>query len=100
MSRYTTSPIIKKVGEPRQLGTTIVPVLPISPADTYIKTTSSDRLDKLANTFYGDANLWWVIAVTNGLGKGSLYVPPNTTLRIPTDNRSIQEFINLFNRSR
>ena len=99
MSRYTTSPIIKKIAEPRKLGTTIIPVLPISENDTFIETTSADRLDKLANTFYGDANLWWIIGVANGLGKGSLYVPPNTRLRIPI-NENIQEFINLFNRNR
>jgi hypothetical protein len=99
MSRYTTSKILKNNGEPRKFSTVIVPNIPVSPADTYIQTTSADRLDKLANTFYGNANLWWIIAVSNGLGKGSLYVPANTRIRIPA-NENIQQIINQNNQSR
>ena len=99
MSRYTTSQTLKRVAEQRKISTVIVPVIPLSDQDTYIKTTTPDRLDKLANTFYGDATLWWIIAVSNGLGKGSLYVPENTTIRIPP-SANIQQIIKQANQER
>ena len=73
--------------------------MPKNKADTYIRITNADRLDKLAQTFYGDATLWWIIAVSNGLGKGSMHVPENTIIRIPA-NENIQEIINQINISR
>lgn len=99
MSRYTTSQTLKRVAEQRRISTVIIPVIPLSSQDTYIKTTSPERLDKLANTFYGDATLWWIIAVSNGLGKGSLYVPENTTIRIPP-SANIQQIIKQANQER
>ncbi len=99
MSRYTTSQTLKRVAEQRRISTVIVPVIPLSDQDTHIKTTTPDRLDKLANTFYGDATLWWIIAVSNGLGKGSLHVPPNTTIRIPP-SANIQQIIKQANQER
>lgn len=92
MSRYnTTSTIQDKFGK-RKKATNILPVVPRSEADTIIVTTSIERLDKLAHTFYGDVSLWWVIATANGLGKGSYVIPPNTTVRIPSAE-AIQDLI-------
>lgn len=99
MSRYTTSQTLKRVAEQRRISTVIVPVIPLSKQDIYIKTTTPERLDKLANQFYGDATLWWIIAVSNGLGKGSLYVPENTTIRIPP-SANIQQIIKQANQER
>ena len=99
MSRYTTSQTLKRVAEQRRISTVIVPVIPLSDQDTYIKTTTPERLDKLANQFYSDATLWWIIAVSNGLGKGSLYVPQNTTIRIPP-SANIQQIIKQANQER
>lgn len=92
MSRYnTTSTIQDKFGK-RKKATNILPVVPRTEADTIIITTSIERLDKLAHTFYGDVSLWWVIATANGLGKGSYVIPPNTTVRIPSAE-AIQDLI-------
>jgi len=84
MSRYTITDIIKDDNGKQRKATTIFPSIPPSPNDIFIITTTPDRLDKLANTFYQDITLWWVIAAANGLGKGTLIVPGNTKLRIPT----------------
>jgi len=35
--------------------------------------------------------LWWVIAASNGLGKGTLIVPQNTTIRIPSKSLILQQ---------
>jgi len=99
MSRYSTSNIIKDEDGKQRRATTIFPTIPATTSDTFIITTSSDRLDKLANIFYEDVSLWWVIAAANGLGKGTLFVPENTTIRIPVD-RSIQENVEEVNNNR
>jgi hypothetical protein len=83
MSRYIINNIIKDENGFRKQATLIHPVIPITENDTYITTTSPDRLDKLAYTFYEDESLWWVIATANGLGKGTLSIPANVNLRIP-----------------
>jgi len=93
MSRYIVTDIIKDESGKRRKATTIFPAIPASPNDTYIITTSIDRLDKLANTFYGDVSLWWVIAAANGLGKGTLIVPANTKLRIPAKTEFLDQVI-------
>lgn len=99
MPRYITTPIIQTETETRRIATTILPVPPINIADTYIQTTSPERLDILAQQFYGDVNLWWVIATANGLGKGSIVVPANIKLRIPSAN-NLNELINFKNTNR
>jgi hypothetical protein len=99
MNRYATSRIIKTPTNKSRLETTIVPVMPTSDTDTYIQTSSPERLDKLANTFYGTATLWWLIASVNGLGKGTLVVPANSVLRIPSMNNA-QQIINNTNNAR
>ncbi len=96
MSRYSSTPVIQDATEQRRKATTIIPVIPISVSDIYIQITSSDRLDKLANTFYGDSTLWWVIATANNLGKGTIIVPQNVILRIPSKS-NIQQIINNIN---
>ena len=71
----------------------------LSSNDIYIQTTSPERLDRLANNFYQDATMWWVIAAANGIGKGTLMVSANTRLRIP-DKMIVQQVIDDINRSR
>ena len=93
MSRYATTQVLKKSNGPRYLTTTIVPVIPYGADDVYIVTTSIERLDKLADKFYGDASKWWVIATANGIGKGTLVIPTDSRLRIPSIN-NLQQIIN------
>ena len=94
MARYNSTPTIKnEVTGKRRKATTILPVIPANEADIFIQTTSPDRLDKLANTFYGDVTLWWVIAAANGLGKGTIIVPADSRLRIPSA-ANVQQVIN------
>jgi phage tail protein X len=97
--RYIVTPIIKDANEKRRLASTIIPVQPAGSNDTYIQTTTVERLDLLAYKFYNNASLWYVIAAANGLGKGSYYVPPGSRLRIP-DALTIQQTIEQINASR
>jgi len=89
MNRYTTTPTIKTSQDVSRKSTTIYPDISVDlQTDIFIRTTSADRLDKLALHFYNDASMWWIIATTNGLGKGTIVVPPNTKLRIPSQKRA------------
>jgi hypothetical protein len=67
----------------------IYPDIPFSEKDNYVITTLGDRFDILANNFYGDPTLWWIIPSANGISGDSLYPEPGTQLRIPSDIRSI-----------
>jgi len=98
-SRYASSKVLQNSAGKRRFSSTIIPNIPISLNDIYIRTTSVERLDKLASRFYQDATMWWAIGVANGLGKGTLIIPQNTTIRIP-DKDIIQQVINEINNSR
>jgi nucleoid-associated protein YgaU len=50
-------------------------------SDVYLLAQEGDRLDNLANEFYGDPSLWWFIARINHLN--SINVPVGTSLRLP-----------------
>jgi len=90
MNRYSNTKTIKTDQDISRKSTVIYPITNYNlQTDTFIRTTSADRLDKLALQFYNDASMWWIIAATNGLGKGTIIVPPNTKLRIPTPERAI-----------
>lgn len=98
MNRYLTN-IIKTDTERNRFATVILPTVPISSTDTYIRVTSMERLDKLALDFYQDSSLWWVIAAANSIPKGTIIVQPNTKLRIPSAD-NINNLILNINKSR
>ena len=62
---------------------TTLPIIQDRDDDIYIIANSMDRLDTLAYKFYGNAKYWWVIALANNLGKGTLMLEGGTQLRIP-----------------
>ena len=69
------------------------PTIPLTGDDTYITTTSGDRLDTIAYSFYGDVDLWWIIAISN-IGKvrrDSFFIKPGLQIRIPNSKEEIIE---------
>ena len=77
------------------------PVVPLSESDIYIVTTIGDRLDLIANQYYRDSNLWWVIAFVNSnVTRGSMFPVPGIQLRIPTDLSNVIGLYNQFNQAR
>ena len=65
--------------------TTYYPEIPVLPTDIYITSQQGQRLDSLSLQYYKDSQYWWIIALANNLGKGSLSVIPGAQLRIPTN---------------
>ena len=67
------------------------PEIPVSPDDLYIISKSTDRLDLLANDYYNDSRLWWIISKANPgkISRDSLFLNPGIQIRIPTDVEQI-----------
>ena len=73
---------------------TIYPDLPTSDQDIYVIATDGDRYDTLAQTYYGDSSLGWIISTANSSSnRASLNPTPGTQIRIPYNK---QEAVNLF----
>ena len=101
MNRYSNIKVLqnKKVNNDNRYYTTVrYPEIPLSPNDVYVITTEGDSLDKLAQQFYKDKSLWWILSVANeGLSQNSLYLPFGTQLRIPMDLQKILENYSVIN---
>jgi len=67
----------------------IYPDIPLSDQDYYVISTGGDRYDTLAQQFYSDHTLWWIIAMANNSERASLIVEPGIQLRIPADKDRI-----------
>jgi len=67
------------------------PSIPLSSNDIYILTSIGDRLDSLANQFYNDVRLWWIIAIANPdiIKRDSYNLNPNLEIRIPSNMSQI-----------
>ena len=67
------------------------PEIPLDVQDLYIITVSGDRLDLLANQFYDDARLWWIISSANPhiIRRDSYALQPGIELRVPTNQDAI-----------
>lgn len=86
-SRYEHSDVQRLTapnGTPRQ---TVLAETPQSTPLTfsYYTVTTGDRIDILAERFFGDAELWWVIADANPQHMFFDYLPDGAVLRIPGD---------------
>lgn len=90
MARYSTIPIISTVENPkRRYINTKYPEITRDFSDIYVYTTKGDRYDLLALSYYGDAQLWWVIARanTNNTTPDSLFPNTGEQIRIPGPSR-------------
>jgi hypothetical protein len=98
MNRYSNIKQFKDEEGKRYLGNVIYPYIPETSDDLYIITTGGDRYDTLAQQFYGDYRLWWIIASANNSKKSSMFTQPGVQLRVPADkNNAIELFNNLNN---
>lgn len=89
MRRYQTIPITQtEENLKRRYVTTKYPNIPLDFSDIYVYTTSGDRYDILAQTYYNDSSLWWIISRANySTTQDSIYPQPGSQIRIPSTNR-------------
>jgi hypothetical protein len=98
MNRYQNIPITKNSTGTRYYRDNKYPRIPLSVNDIYVITTIGDRFDLLAQQYYGDSSLWWIISIANEtLPQNSLYIPVGMQLRIPTNYSNIISTYNALN---
>ena len=83
------------------------PEVPLSDSDIYVYTSQGDRFDILAQQYYNDSSLWWVISIANtsnsgnnlptNLPQNNLVIPEGIQIRIPSNPMSILEAFNEIN---
>jgi len=92
MKRYSNTGIKRDKSGVRVYNTTFYPTIPIDDSDQFIYTKFGDRIDGLANQYYGDVTLWWIISKANGI-RGQAGLKPGQLLRIPGNvTRIVSEF--------
>lgn len=100
MERYINSTTLKTNQDKPYYKQKYYPNIPPSESDVYVITTVGDRFDTLANSYYNDPKLWWVISVANNNATNGLIPLPGTQLRIPTDLSAVLNLYNQFNKAR
>ena len=65
------------------------PKIPKRDSDIYVVTQGGDRLDTLANQFYSDSSLWWIIAASNNIHDAPFALKEGTIIRIQIDKNTI-----------
>jgi hypothetical protein len=99
MNRYKDISVFKSTTGKRYYGTTKYPEIPLDFNDIYVYSTVGDRFDILAQQYYSDSTLWWVISIANtNLTQGSYFIPEGSQIRIPANIASIISRYNALNR--
>ena len=106
MNRYQNIPKTKIDGNLVYV-TSRYPEVPLSSNDIYVYTTQGDRFDTLAQQFYNNSSLWWVISIANtavagtdlpsDLPQNTLVVPEGIQIRIPANYQNVINSFNIIN---
>ena len=103
MGRYTRNKILTKTNPNGTRGIRYYkgvkyPEIALSPDDIYVYAEEGDRFDIIANNYYNDPSLWWIISSANpSLSKDSYYLPLGVQIRIPNNIDAIQSAYNKLN---
>lgn len=99
MRRYENIEILNDspIKEKKRFYSTVkYPEIPLSVNDIYVTTQQGDRFDLLANQYYSDKSLWWIISIANNaLIQNSLIPPVGIQIRIPVN---ISEILSSYNK--
>ena len=106
MNRYQNIPKTKIDGN-LVYQTSRYPEVQLSVNDIYVYTTQGDRFDILAQQYYQNSSLWWVISIANtgnagagtlvSLPQNSLIIPEGIQIRIPSNYANIIRNFNAIN---
>jgi hypothetical protein len=98
MNRYQNIPKIKIDGN-LVYQTSKYPEVPLSVNDIYVYTVQGDRFDTLAQQYYSNSSLWWVISIANSdkLNQSTLVIPEGLQIRIPSTYANVVRDFNILN---
>jgi len=105
MERYSRIDKIRNINENvRTLGLryykpNYYPEIPFDASDLYVVTEFGDRFEALADQFYSDTTLYWIIATANPnkVSLGSLFIDEGSQIRIPLNINAIIDSYNELN---
>jgi hypothetical protein len=85
MNRYNLIPFAQTPpGEKRRYINIKYPKILFGPLDIYVYVTRGDRYDNLAQSYYEDSSLWWIISLANpSQDSSSLFPAVGSQIRIP-----------------
>jgi hypothetical protein len=98
INRYSKTKIKRTSKGINYYTNTLYPEILPSIDDIYILTEAGDRLDILANVYYKNSSLWWIISKANPdkIRRDGLLLKPGIQIRIPSDFiKIVKEFENL-----
>jgi len=99
-NRYQDIPTVIREGKEIK-GTSIFTAPAESVDDIYVISTIGDRFDLLAQQYYNDVKLWYVIAAANpAVRKDTLSVEPGLQIRIPFPLTNVLNYIKEVNTTR
>lgn len=81
--KLASAQAVVKIRRARELG--------LIPTRDYVL-QESQRLDHLANKFFNDSQLWWILAALSDIGWG-LQVPAGTIIRVPGNLEAIKRIV-------
>jgi hypothetical protein len=93
MARYRNASILRDRDGKRYYRPTIIRGIPLKDSDKFIFPLDGERFDSLAQKYYGDSNLWWIIAKANNMSDGSIGLDPEKRIRIPIEIQSILDSV-------
>jgi hypothetical protein len=89
-NRYSNIPTMLKTGKGRVYDSVLLPNIDATDRDIVVITIQGDRLDLLANEYYQDPSMWWVIALKNDMTEVDISMKEGIVLRIPSRTEAIQ----------
>ena len=95
--RYSSAIIRKDSNGKRYYRPSIIPHIPIKNSDIFIRPKYGERFDMLAQKYYNDSNLWWIIVKANNIGKGQMVADTEKKIRIPIEIGDIVEAVHKSN---
>jgi len=95
--RYKGNVIRKDRNNIRYYKPRIIPNIPIKDTDIFVYPIYGDRYDTMAQRYYDDSNLWWIIVKANDISDGKIAPDPLKKLRIPTEIDDILQSISQVN---
>jgi len=69
------------------------PAINPAPSDGRYTVDRGDRIDRLANFYYNDPSLWWIIALANGMELLPNDFKPGEEIIIPSQRRVFTEIL-------
>lgn len=89
MARYSSIKIINSSNESKRRYINLkYPEITVDFSDIYVYTTAGDRFDLLAQTYYKDSSLWWIISRANPTQTRDSLIPnKGEQIRIPSPSR-------------